>query len=76
MGSDGLGQHAEDHCCERANRERLRGKSAILYVAARRRRNGKVVTAKPCIDCWRILVSHTLLTDYRDGDGQWLTLDR
>ena len=72
-GLDGLGQHAEDHCCSRSNLDRLRGSSTVLYIAARRRRNLKTVTAKPCLECQRILTSHRLLACYRDSEGAWVT---
>lgn len=74
-GPDGMGEHAEVHCLSRSNIERARKPEAILYVAARRRRNGKTVTAKPCLACWRLVQSHSLLVVYRDADNVWQTLE-
>ena len=67
-GADGLGEHAEAHCMRRANRRR----SAVstIYVAAKRRRNGKAVTAKPCPECARILKNVGKIS-YRDSKGVW-----
>lgn len=68
-GADGMGQHAEMHCLSRANWKRLRG--STLYVAARRKRNGRLVTAKPCIGCAVVLAPFLLRVVYRDGNGVW-----
>lgn len=70
-GADGFGEHAEHHCLRRANRKRLA--EATLYVAARRQRNGRVVTARPCLECLK-LVKCCKKVVYRDGDGEWRTL--
>lgn len=70
MGPDGLGLHAERHCLLRANRKRVR--YAILWVAARRKRNGKTVTARPCGDCQRMIAGMGVgIVFYRDGEGKW-----
>lgn len=69
-GRDGLGQHAEDHCLRRANPKRVMG--SYLYVAARRKRNQKTITARPCEDCQRFLNGMRVKTVYyRDGGGEW-----
>ena len=70
-GFRGLGEHAEVHCLRRANKERLA--RATLYVAAIRRRNQHIVTARPCEMCqW--LIGRVGSTWYRNGDGEWLQL--
>lgn len=71
-GSDGFGEHAEIHCFRRANRSRLFG--ATLYVAAQRRRNSKVVTARPCVECQKLVDYYWLDVRYRDGKGVWIKL--
>lgn len=70
MGSDGLGQCAETHAIKRANKARFNSTSTI-YVASRRRRNGKVVPAKPCADCAYIIGKWGLKVKWRDNDGEW-----
>jgi deoxycytidylate deaminase len=67
-GRDGYGQHAEAHCLSRANPRRLAG--SILYVAARRRRNGRVVQSRPCETCQKVIWRVTRVV-YRDGNGVW-----
>lgn len=70
-GPEGLGEHAEAHAFRRANRRRLKG--ATLYVAAQRKRNKRVVTARPCEGCMSV-VKRVGGVVYRDGDGNWRTL--
>lgn len=71
MGSSGLGIHAEDHAIERANPRRLFG--STIYVAARRKRNNKIVTAKPCLDCDNLIKLFNIgRVVYRDGEGRWI----
>jgi deoxycytidylate deaminase len=67
-GPTGYGQHAEAHAISRANPHRLMG--ATLWVAARRRRNGRTVTARPCEECQRIIHEVGRII-YRDGNGIW-----
>ena len=68
-GSTGLGEHAEAMTIRRANRDRL--PYSTLWVAARRRKSGNTLTAKPCLDCqsriWRVggVV-------WRDSNGVWV----
>jgi len=70
-GRDGLGQHAEAHAFDRANYDRLEG--ATIYVAARRNRNGRVVTARPCLNCDGLITLYNLgKVIYRDGEGRWI----
>lgn len=70
MGWTGMGQHAEAHCLSRANRKRLAG--STLYIASNRKRNGRVVTAKPCSECQTQLQNcNGLHVVYRDGEGTW-----
>lgn len=70
IGFDGLGCHAEPEALRRANRKRLAG--SILYVCAQRRRNARVVTARPCEDCQEQLRnSRGLQVVFRDGEGTW-----
>lgn len=68
-GPTGMGQHAEAHCLRRANPGRVG--SSTLYVAARRQRNHRVVTAKPCLACQQ-LIKECRKVVYRDGEGRWL----
>ena len=71
MGFTGLGQHAEAHCIIRANRKRLVG--ATMYVAAKRARNNKIVTARPCASCEPIVrVCRNVI--YRNAEGDWVEL--
>ena len=71
VGFDGLGCHAEIECLRRANRRRV--KQATMYIAALRKRNNKVITAKPCEHCQQ-LIRKCLLVWFRDGDGTWRLL--
>lgn len=71
-GPDGLGEHAEQHCIRRANRSRFGG--ATMYIAAKRRRNGRMVTAKPCPECLQAIQKRGLFVVYRDGFGEWKLL--
>lgn len=66
-GVTGLGEHAEAAAVRRANRKRLAG--ATIYVAARRRRNGKMVVAAPCLGCQTKLRGVRVV--YRDSGGIW-----
>ena len=69
---DGFGEHAEIHCLSRCNRRRL--SHSTMHVAARRRRNGKMVIAKPCSACeWA--VRHVKEVVWRDRDGVWKVLN-
>lgn len=68
MGPTGMGEHAEAMCLKRANRDRIEG--STLYVAARRHRNGKIVTARPCDMCWALTLRCKKVM-YRDGKGIW-----
>lgn len=67
-GRDGFGEHAEAACLRRSNRSRLAG--SVIYVAARRQRNGKWVMARPCHACQK-LISKVRAVVYRDGSGVW-----
>jgi deoxycytidylate deaminase len=71
IGPTGLGQHAEAHCMSRANRNRV-GRST-LYVASRRRRNGKTINSRPCLECQQ-LVAGCKRVIYRDENGNWVDL--
>lgn len=68
VGFDGLGQHAERECLRKANPKRL--SESTLYIAARRRRNGHIVTARPCAICQQ-LIRRVGRTIYRDANGEW-----
>lgn len=68
-GPTGMGQHAEAHCLMRSNRGRIG--SATLYIGARRLRNKRTVTAKPCEDCQK-LIKECRRVIYRDGGGKWV----
>lgn len=73
-GSSGYGIHAEIHAVTRANRSRI--PNAILWVSARRKKNGRTVTARPCSECQPHLqgskgFKHIM---YRDGNGVWVKL--
>lgn len=69
-GPDGMGLHAEIHCLGRSNRSRMA--LSTLYVAARRKRNDKIVTAKPCPACMPVVASWCGRVVYRDGKGDWI----
>ena len=71
-GADGLGEHAEIHALMRCNRRRL--SHATMHVIARRQRNGKAVTARPCEACAHALrfVKEVV---WRDNDGEWKVLN-
>lgn len=71
-GLSGMGECAEKHCLRRANPKRL--STATLYVAARRRKNGHTVTARPCLSCQR-LIRRVGRTIYRDSAGEWRTFE-
>lgn len=70
MGFDGYGIHAEAHAILRANKRRLRG--ATIFVASKRKRNGKVVPSKPCPDCQKLIDKWGLHVVWRDSNGVWL----
>ena len=67
VGFDGLGQHGEAEAIRRANKSRLKG--STIYVAAIRQRNGKIVPAKPCPECARLISKWSLQVCYRDRGG-------
>jgi len=67
----GFGMHAEEHCLKRSNRDRWA--DSILYVAAQRRKSGNVVTARPCVECQK-LIRKIGAVIYRDGNGEWTEL--
>lgn len=67
----GFGICAERHAISRSNRDRLDG-STTIYVAAKRRRNGKVVSARPCVKCRRTIDNNALSVVYRDANGRWV----
>lgn len=71
MGPSGYGLHAEHHTLTRANKRRLKG--STMYVAARRKKSGNTVTAKPCLEC-QPLLKHVGKVVYRDGDGRWVNM--
>jgi hypothetical protein len=67
-GPDGLGQHAEAHCLSRANPARV--PTSTLYIAARRRKSGHAVVARPCETCAPLAYKcHHIC--WRDKDGSW-----
>lgn len=67
-GRDGFGEHSEVMCLKRANPARV--SDSILWVAARRRKSGSIVTARPCAAC-APAVRECAAVRYRDGSGQW-----
>lgn len=67
---NGEGLHAEAHAILRANRKRLEG--ATIYVASKRRKNGKVVTSKPCEDCQRLIDKVGLTVYWRSPLREWI----
>ena len=69
-GVTGHGMHAEEHCLRRANPARV--PFATLYVAARRRKSGRAVIARPCEKCAPI-VSKCVWVEWRDSHGTWQT---
>ena len=69
-GADGLGEHAEAATIRRSNKRRLKG--ASIYVAGRRTRNGKIVSALPCQECRGLIVSSGIANVfYRVPGGFW-----
>lgn len=69
-GRDGYGEHAEAACLRRANRSRM--PASTLYVAARRKRNGRTISARPCSDCASLIASYKVgQVVWRDKDGLW-----
>lgn len=68
-GRDGFGQHAEAFALERMNPRRAAG--STIVVAAKRRRNDRTVTAKPCEACAKRIAKWGLRVIYRDGEGNW-----
>lgn len=68
----GYGLHAEAHCLSRANKRRL--SESIMYVAARRARNKKVLTARPCALC-EPKVRRVGKVIYRNAAGEWVEMD-
>jgi deoxycytidylate deaminase len=74
-GPTGYGQHAEAHAIERACKDRWMtvawDPENRIYVAARRKRNGRIVTAKPCEECRKLIDKYRLRVVYRDGNGVW-----
>jgi len=70
-GPDGYGMHAEVHCLQRANKDRLEG--ATMWVAARRRKSGNSILAMPCEAC-RGVLREVWAVSYRGKDGVWRIL--
>ena len=69
-GASGYGTHAEHHAISRANRGRLH--HGIIYVASKRRKNGKVVESRPCAACFsRIVDAGIISIFYRNKNGAW-----
>lgn len=66
----GLGQHAEAHAIQRANKRRLEG--ATVYVASRRRRNKKAVMSRPCEACAMLIAKWDMRVVYREANGEWV----
>lgn len=64
---DGYGEHAEMHALGRANPKRLLG--AVIYVAAKRFRNGRIVFSRPCGECMPQLKGMDVW--WRGKDGKW-----
>ena len=69
-GPTGMGEHAEVMCLRRANPARV--PASTLYVAARRRKSGRAVIARPCEACARI-ASKCPEISYRSQTGTWFT---
>jgi len=70
-GRDGMGEHAEMACLRRTNHRRA-ASGSILYIAARRLRNARSVTARPCFDCLaRIRGLGIGRVVWRAKDGSW-----
>jgi deoxycytidylate deaminase len=71
VGFTGLGLHAEAHAILRANKQRLFG--STIYVASKRKRNGKTVVSKPCEDCQKLIQKWNIGVKWRDNNGEWKT---
>lgn len=52
----GFGEHAEAAAIRRSNRDRLEG--SILYVASRRKHNGKYIFSMPCDRCCSLIAKY------------------
>ena len=72
VGPTGLGEHAEAATMRRANPRRL--SQSTLYIAARRARNGRCVTSRPCLMC-QPLIRRVGRVIYRDSGGKWITYE-
>lgn len=70
-GYTGLGEHAEAHAIRRCNRDRMG--NSTLYVGAVRMRNNKIITAKPCEECMKLIKGIGRVI-YRNGEGEWVDL--
>lgn len=68
----GLGEHAEAATIRRSNKRRLEGSD--IYIASRRKRNGKIVSSKPCEDCQKLLNKYGIRAIYLDSTGLWRVL--
>ena len=67
----GFGEHAERAALRRTRNVR-RTVGASIYVAARRKKSGNTITAKPCEDCHNFIIGNWIDDiHYRDGDGEW-----
>lgn len=69
-GPDGFGLCAERHAISRANKRRL--PNATYYIAARRRKHGGTVIAKPCPRCEASIRNFGFKQiQWRDRDRSW-----
>lgn len=65
----GFGEHAEIHALKRANPRRV--PKAAMYIAARRKKSGNPVSARPCAAC-APAVRQCLVVKFRRNDGVWV----
>lgn len=72
QGFDGYGMCAEAHAIHRANKKRLRG--STIYVAGKWARTNKMVPARPCIKCQKLIAKWKLSVVWRDSGGKWVRL--
>lgn len=68
----GFGEHAEVACLKRANHKRV--PKSVMWVAARRKKSGNTVTARPCAACYP-LVKQCRYVVYRDKAGTWKVMN-
>ena len=70
-GCTGFGCHAEEMLFKRANLKHI--PKSVLYVAAKRKKSGSSVMAKPCAFCHSFAKNCAYII-YRDKRNEWITM--